>query len=275
MNTNVNLHMNNHPLEPYIDAVRDAGSDPAAADAAQRRLMHRLDGAARAESAKSAPPSLRRGWKLPAAAAAAVFAVLMVPILMTVPGSNGSLAFADVQSFFTDFRTLHARLTTSMNGNEVLAMDIIVDDQDRARVDVGDGLSIVVDPNRREMLQLFHDAGRAALVPLSPDEATDETTGLAWLAEIREYQGQARLVEGTRVIDGAEVFGFRLTERAIDMTLWAAESGRPVLLEMETGNEAAPVTTRIRFDFDRPVDPDRFSLEAPAGYSIERRPDDG
>ncbi len=269
MNTTSNLTMNDHPLKPYIDAIRDDAPEASAADAAQRRLRKRLH-----ESSTRTPKGNGRGWRLPAAAAA-VLAVLMVPMLMTGPGPNGGLAFAQVQSFFTDFRTMHARLTTSMNGNEVLAMDIVVDDQDRSRIDTGEAFTLIVDPNRQEMLQLFHGARRAARVPLTGEGEEQQESGLEWLAEIREYQGQARLVDEARVIEGDETFGFRLTQHAIDMTLWATESGRPVLLEMETGNEAAPVTTRIRFDFDRPVDPDRFSLDAPAGYSIERRPQDG
>lgn len=268
MTTPSNLTMNEHDLKPYIDAVRNDAPESAAADAAQRRLMNRLD-----ESTSGSSEGARWGWRLPAAAAA-VLAVLMVPMLMTVPGSNGGLAFAQVQSFFSEFRTMHARMTTSMNGNEILAMEIVVDDQDRARIDSGDALTIIVDPNRQEMLQLFHDAGMAARVPLTAD-AEEDTTGLDWLAEIREYQGQARLIEETRVIDGDEVYGFRLTQQAIDMTLWATESGRPVLLEMDTGPEAAPTTTELRFEFDRPVDPQLFSLDAPAGYVVEAQPTDG
>jgi len=269
MNTKSTLTMNEHPLETYIDAVTDDAPEATTTDAAQRRLMHRLDDASRSESAKSAPWRLNWGW-----ATAAALAVLVVPLLIIVPGSNGGLVFADVQSFFTDFRTMHARMTTTMNGNQIMTMDIVVDDQHRARIDSGDSLSIIVDPNRREMLQLFHDAVRAARVPLSGDDADEQGSGLEWLAEIRDYQGQARLVDETRLIDGAEVFGFRLTQRAIDMTIWATDSGRPVLLEMETGHEVAPTTTRIRFDFDRPVDPERFSLDAPAGYTVETRPED-
>lgn len=274
MNMKVNLHMNEHPLKPYIDAVSADDSEDAAADVAQRRLLHRLDEAANSKSANSAPWRLHRGWKLPAAAAA-VLAVLMVPMLMTVPGSNSSLAFAEVQSFFTDFRTMHARLTTSMNGNQVMSMDIVIDEQDRARIDSGDALTLIVDPNRQEMLQLFHGAGLAARVPLTEGDAEGQETGLEWLAEIREYQGQARLIDEVRLIEGDEAYGFRLTQHAIDMTLWATESGRPVLLEMQTGNEAAPITTRIQFDFARAVDPERFSLDVPSGYTVETRLDDG
>ncbi|RFF26561.1 hypothetical protein DZK25_12390 [Wenzhouxiangella sp. 15181] len=106
------------------------------------------------------------------------------------------------------------------------------------------------------------------------DDSAASAPALDWLAEIREYQGQSRLIEEVRMIDGDEVFGFRLTDRAIDMTLWATEQGRPVLLEMETGPEGAAATTEIRFDFDQPVDPDRISLAVPEGYSLGTEVDD-
>lgn len=266
MKTHSTLSMKDHPLKTYIDAVRDDAPESSQADAAQRRLMQRLGEAPQNKPVRVAP----WGW-----ATAAALAILMVPLLVMMPGGNGSLAFAEVQSFFTDFRTMQARLTTSMNGNEVMAMDIAVDDQDRARIDSGELVSLIVDPERQVMLQLFHGARRAVRVPLTDDGTQAEAPALDWLEQIREYQGEARLVEETRRIDGREVFGFRLTERAIDMTLWATESGRPVLLEMQTGNEAAPVTTRIRFAFDGPVDPERFSLEVPVGYSVETQLEDG
>jgi outer membrane lipoprotein-sorting protein len=264
MNPNASQAMNNDPLKSYIDAVHNDTPDATTTDAAQRRLMTGLD------AKTSSTRSQSGGWGLRATAAAAL-AVLILPVLLLVPGSNGGVAFADIQAFFNDFRTMHARMTTSMNGNEIMTVDVYVDDQDRARVDSGGIVSLIVDPNRQEMLQLFHSAGRAALVPLTDEGTQDEETGLEWLEDIREYQGQARLIDETRVIGGEEVFGFRLTQRAIDMTLWATDSGKPVLLEMDTGSEAAPITTRIQFEFDGAVDAERFSLEVPAGYEVETR----
>ena len=87
MKTNSTLTMNEHPLKAFIDAACDDAPDATAADAAQRRLMHRLDQAAQAKAAKSAPWILLRGWRMPAATAA-VLAILMMPLLMTVPGSD-------------------------------------------------------------------------------------------------------------------------------------------------------------------------------------------
>lgn len=259
MNIHSTLSMTHHPLDRYTEAVR--GDQPAASqsDQAQRRLMARIDEARHTDRF----PVTAWRW-----ATAAVLAILMVPVLVMMPGSNGSIAFADVQSYFTDFQTMSARMTTSMNDNTILAMDIVVDAQDRVRLDSGDDFSFIIDPNQQVMLQLFHQHQRAVRVPIQDDGAGTPEEALDWLEQIREYQGQSRLLEEVRTVEGVEVFGFRMTDQAIDMTLWATEQGRPVLLEMHTGPEAAAATTQIRFSFDQPVDPERFSLTVPEGYSV-------
>ena len=265
MNILSTLSVSNHPLEHYVEAVRRDEPAASESDHAQRRLMARID---QARDDKRSPVAVW-GW-----ATAAVLAILVVPVLVMMPGSNGGVAFAEVQSYFTDFRTMTARMTTKMNGNTVLAMDIVVDDQDRVRVDSGDDFSLIIDPHRGMMLQLFHRHQRALRVPIDGDDATASDPALDWLEQIREYQGQARLLDETRTVEGVEVSGFRLTDHAVDMTLWATGQGRPVLLEMHTGPEAAVSTTRIEFSFDQPVDADRFSLTVPTSYEVETRLDE-
>ena len=65
-----------------------------------------------------------------------------------MPGSNSAVAFAKVESYFTDFRTMKARMTTRMNGNTVLAMDIVADGHGRVRVDSVDNFSLIIDPSQ-------------------------------------------------------------------------------------------------------------------------------
>lgn len=265
MNLSSTLTMMNHPLDRYTEAVRDDELAAHESDRAQRRLMARLD------EARGPRRSPAFSWRW---ATAAVLAILMVPVLVMMPGSNGGVAFADVQSYFSGFRTMSAHMTTQMNGNTVLTMDIVVDDQDRVRLDSGDSFSFIIDPEQQVMLQLFHQQQLAVRVPIQDDGSPTPASALDWLAEIREYQGQSRLIEEVRIIDGDEVFGFRLTDQAVDMTLWATQQGRPVLLEMETGPEAAVAVTTIRFSFDQPVDPERFSLKAPEGYLVRTEVDE-
>lgn len=259
MNTLTHLTMTNNPIEPYVDAVRAQKPVQAQSDQAQRKLMVRI------ESERKPGRSFNAGWGW---ATAAVLAVLAVPALMLMPGSNGSLAFAQVQSYFTAFDTMKARMTTQMNGNTILAMDILVDDQDRTRLDAGEDFSFIIDPQRKMMLQLFHRQQLAIEVPIEDDSAGPQDDPMEWLAQIREFQGQAHRLVDERVIRGQDAVGFRLTNQAIDMTLWATESGEPLLLEMQTGQEDPATTTNIDFEFNQSVDAERFSLTPPADYRL-------
>lgn len=247
----------NEELQKYIDAVVDQKPETAQADDAQRRLNARLD---QERSAMGRGISGRRwGWAATAAAA------VVVPMMLFMPGTSGGLAFADVQRHFTGFQTMVAQLTTRVGGAELVEMTIQVDDQDRARLDAGSGFTYVIDPNRSMMLQLFHDQSLAMRVPLDGPDTYDETDGLDWLSEIREFQGEAELLDETAEIRGREAYGFNLKLEGMDMTLWAAESGEPLSLKM-----LAPggVETRIDFEFDQPLDEALFSLAIPAGYRM-------
>jgi len=251
--------MTHHRLDSYIEAARDDQGNDDQSAGAQRRLVERLDEVRRK---KHSPV---RDWGL---ATAAMLMILLIPLMLLLPGSNGGVAFAEVQSFFSDFQTMRARMTTQMNGNTVLEMDIEVDGQRRTRLDSGDDFSLIIDPNQQAMLQLFHRHQHAVRVPLQGEGRATPAQHLDWLARLREYQGRARLIDEVRTIDGIEVFGFRLTDQAVDMTLWASQQARPVLLEMNAGPEAAAATTQIQFSFDQPVNPERFSLTVPEGYAV-------
>jgi len=257
MNSQTIKQTNDDRLQKYIDAVVEQDPEAAHADRAQRRLVERLG---RAKSDAGTGVAGRRwGW-----ATAAVAAVLL-PALLWMPGPGSALAFAEVQRYFTDFETLTTRMTTRVGGKAIVEMTIRIDERDRVRLDSGNGFSYVIDPNKSMMLQLFHDQKQALLVPLAergPDAGGD---GLDWLADIREFKGQAELLEETAVVQGQEAFGFRLEAGGLDMTLWAAESGKPLSLQMAG---PAGLETRLSFEFDRPLDQEVFALAVPADYGL-------
>lgn len=247
----------NEELQKYVDAVIDQKPEAAQPEGAQRRLNARLDQERSAMAGGISGP--RWGWAATAAAA------VVVPMMLFMPGTGGGLAFADVQRHFTGFQTMVAQLTTRVGGTALVEMTIHVDDQDRARLDAGSGFTYVIDPNRSMMLQLFHDQSRAMRVPLDGPATYDEADGLDWLSDIREFQGEAELLDETAVIRGREAYGFNLRLDGMDTTLWAVESGEPLRMKM-----VAPggVETQIDFAFDQPLDEAMFSLAIPAGYKM-------
>jgi len=255
MNSPTINQSNTDPMQKYVDAVIGQQPESSQSESAQRKLLARLD--ARTSEAKS----MNGGWGWATAAAAAV----LLPMLLWMPGTNSALAFSDVQRHFLAFDTLVAQLTTTVGGNELVETTIRVDDRDRTRLDAGAGFTYVIDPTRSMMLQLFHDQKRALLMPLAGPAELDDGVGLDWLADIREFQGQAELLDETMVIRGRQAYGFSLDAGGMDMTLWAAESGEPLSLLM-----AGPggLETRLDFEFDRPLDDALFALTPPADYRL-------
>jgi len=258
MNSDTINQPNPDPIKKYVDAVIDRQPESAQTERAQRRLLARL------ETETPTVGGVKVGWGWATAAAAAV----LLPMLLWIPGTTGSLAFAEVQRHFTEFQTLTAQMTTTVGGNEIVEMTIRVDDRNRARLDVGDGFSYVIDPNRSTMLQLFHPQARALLVPLNAPDALEARTGLDWLAEIRQFKGRAEPLDQTVVIRGREAYGFRLDADGMNMTLWAAESGEPLRLQLRPEIRAGGIETRMDFEFDRPLAQGLFSLSPPAGYQL-------
>lgn len=261
MNSQSNQSFSRNTLEHWVRALGSQAPEADHVEAAQRKLLARLHSSTH-----------RRSWGGPgwAWAATAVLAVLVLPLVLWMPGSNGSLAFADVQRHFSDFESLRARMTTQLRGQTVLDMEIRVDDRDRVRVDVGEGFSYVVDPRRESMLQLFHDRQQALRVTLDGADEVQREETLGWLEELREYRGIARRLEQPATIRGRQASGFSLEAGGLDMVLWATPEGEPLRLEIQPALDpaASGPTTRLEFYFDEPLDAGSFSLELPAGYEL-------
>lgn len=260
MNTQ-NINLTNDPIHRHVDAVRNQEPEQHEVDRAQRRLVECL------ESRHPPGRGIARvlGWGMAAAA------VLLVPMLLWMPGTTGGVAFAEVQRYFLGFETMTVRLATTIDGNEVMDMTIRVDDRNRARLDSGDGFSYVIDPQRAQMLLLFHDQQRASFVPLGAGRDAAAEAGLDWLDDIRQFQGEAESLDETIVIRGQEAYGFRLETGGMNMTLWAAESGEPLrlLLRPESAPAKTAVETRMDFEFDSALDEALFSLTPPANYVLD------
>jgi outer membrane lipoprotein-sorting protein len=75
---------------------------------------------------------------------------------------------------------------------------------------------------------------------------------------------------GKKEIDGREAVGFRIHANMMDMTLWAdPETAWPIRIEvgMDMMGDGRVVMNNFRYDVA--LDPSLFSLEPPAGYSIQ------
>lgn len=243
-----------HSLSAWIDAI-DVAPPADATARAQQRLLARLHGA---PNNRTAPLATR--W-LAATASAAVIAIAIIaaPLL----GDRGS-AFAQVQQHLRDFTTLSMRMEQRFGGRVIQQSRTVVDARGLMRTDVGDQISVILDTTQGRMLVLQHGPRQAMSVPIEqadgdPDEALD------WLAEIRDFQGKADLLEETRTIDGRSARGWALEVEGTPVVLWADHDGLP--LAMEAGGTGG-LEIRYRFRFDLPIEPGYLSTAVPAGYQL-------
>ena len=136
------------------------------------------------------------------------------------------------------------------------------------RTDVGDLISVIVNSSEHRVMTLHHPAHVATLAPLVVPATSDDA--MAWLKEIREFQGEAKALPQPRMIGYRKAYGWELETAAGKIVLWATEDGLP--LKMTLGGSAA-----MQLDFDFAFDPaspaQTFSTEIPAGYSLAKEED--
>ena len=242
-----------HELSPtlaqQVAAARSVPEDSVAT--AQQALQARL---ARAAAPRRRAPVRWIGAAVTAAAALAI--LLALPFL---PQSEP--AFAAVQRHFLAFRTLSMQIEQTVAGRSLQQTRVLVDSERRVRVDVGTQLSMVLDPAQGKMLTLLH-APRLALpmpLPATPPAAAGPVDVLQ---KIREFQGQARRLPQTRLIDGREAHGWELALPSTTLVLWADAQGLPLAMEQANGG----VQLRFRFAFDVALQPGELETTLPPGY---------
>jgi outer membrane lipoprotein-sorting protein len=242
-------------LDKTLDLFVSSEPDPSAIAAAQGRLEAAV--AARA-AARPARPSTRRlgGWVAAATSAAALtFAILWLPL-------NPTPAFAQVQEHFRDFRTLRFDMKQRVGGREAMSVRVSMTRRGDVRTDIGKDMSVIVNSSDGRVLTLIHGA-RLAVEDSRGSEAGD-VDALAWLDDVREFQGAATRLPQPRVIDGRTAYGWRLKAGGLDMELWATAEGLPLEMQM---NGAGQMRFDFDFEFDVALPAETFSTAIPAGYS--------
>lgn len=234
-------------------------------DATVQAAQRKLEDAIAAKAAMVArKPSRRVGWL--AAATSAGIVALSILWLPLVPSS--ALAFAEVQQHFRDFRTLRFEVEQRMNGKVLMKSRVHVTRAGNVRTDVGEIISVIVNSTERRVMTLHHPARVATLAPLEVPVTQEDA--MAWLEDIRDFQGEARALPRTRVIDFRKAHGWELATAAGNIVLWATADGLP--LEMTLGG-STPVQLDFDFEFDPELPAQMFSTEIPAGYSLGKEED--
>lgn len=241
-------------LSPALDqAVQAAREVPATAvDSAQARLVHALQAR-----------SLRRTWAPRRWAVAGVTAMAALVLAISLPFLIGQGdAFAAVQAHFRDFRTLQMDVVQRHGEQVLITSRVRVNAAGATRTDIGESLSVVVDPAAGRVLTLLHEEHRATLAAI-PAGAAATGKDIAWLDELRRYTGKATPLPQTRVIAGQPAQGWSLALAHGAVELWADADGLP--LEMRSLGGQLQIDYRFAFDLDFAAD--LFAIAVPAGYT--------
>lgn len=189
-------------------------------------------------------------------AGGAVAAALLITLVPQIMPGNGGVAFARVQSWFEDFRTVHTTTVTTQGDRELSRIETWATADGSMRLESGPVVQIF-DASAGTMHTLL-PGDRVMSMPVPMDEAAAPAASMEWVQEIRDFQGQAQRLPETRRIDGQEAVGFRLMIDGITVDLWAQpETGRPILMELMMAND---VTMRTRLAFDQALPTDVFTV---------------
>jgi hypothetical protein len=250
-------------LDETLELLASREPDAVLVTEAQRKL-EALVASRVATNAADRPVRRTRGWLAAGASAAAVaVALLWLPL-----GSTPALAFAQVQQHFRDFRTLRFDLEQRMNGAVIMKSRINLTRDGNVRTDIGADISVIVNSTERRVMTLLHPSRMAVVSPLGAPATKEDD--LAWLKNIRDFQGEARALPQPRMIDGRKAYGWELQSAGGSIVLWATEDGLP--LEMLMGGNAE-LQLDFHFEFDPPLSAQMFSTEIPAGYSLATEED--
>jgi AcrR family transcriptional regulator len=260
--------LNDPPLPPRLAAaVAAARADqPGAAgiDAAQQRLQARL---------ANRPRRRASAWGRLLAVAGTACAVLALSLLTLVGGGNGE-AFATVQRHFADFDTLVMRIDQRSAGAPAQRLEVAMTQGGDVRVDVADQLSVVFDAAAGMSLTLLHEPRQALLIPMPAlsEGLLGDDNPMAWIEEIRQFQGQAMRQPDPQVIDGQTAWAWVLEIEGTRCLLWATADGLPLQLTVDSDGGATGVVqlVDIAFDFrfDPALRPDLFGTQVPPGYEL-------
>ncbi len=248
-----------HNAESLLDALDTAAREQftdAELDAATARFRSRLpSGAATTRTAASARRSFPRWLTMTGALATLVMTVTVVSLLL--PGKNAGSAFAQAQAWFETYETLQLEQVARQDRQELYRMRVWHQRGGATRIEIPP-ITQVVDPVQGELVIALPNGEimRQSLPVPSPPLGDREE--LAWLDELRRFQGQAERLPAPLDMDGVAAEGWRLELSGMQHTLWVDPADhRPLRLDGQLGGG---VRMETRFTFDEALPATIFTI---------------
>lgn len=222
-----------------------------------------------------------------AVAATVLVALGLLISWMTIGGGSTNIAFAEVAKALDNLRTVTYDCTTEMKNpmdgkTTTITMKCFFLAPSRERVEMSMSMGSAKDQGSSIMI-LDHQAMKG--LTLAPEQKLAITIDLSKIKKpagpsnmfemvrqlVREGStGSGAKVEslGKKEIDGRVAVGFRTRNNMADMTFWAdPQTAHLVQVEMDfPGGSGHGVMSNFRYDME--LDPSLFSLEPPAGYTV-------
>ncbi len=240
-------------IDEYIQSTRDDVDETELA-VARERLVDSLP-------ARREPLKARSGWLRLAGVTAGVAAIaLLLSVAPTLLPQRYGGGIAQAQAWFEHYRTLHLVMTTWQGDAELARLQVWTDADGTTRVEVPP-ITHIVDPKNDRMHTLLPGGQvMSRAIGLGQAEVPLEQE-LGWLQELRDFQGQAKVLEERRVIKGVDAMGWGLSLPSGEFELWVDPSdNRPLLMENELPGGLVMVSS---FTFDAPLPAGVFDVTRP------------
>ena len=216
-------------------------------------------------------------------AAAAIFVLAITGVALWFHGGGATFAFADFAAPILEAKTVKYKMTIEMKGPpaRTITSEVMMLDGTRMRqvTELPDKSKVVTieDSSQGKSLTLVPASKTATVLTSTKNrkDKTPESGGLFTLFRLFQLvEEKPGAVEheslGEKEIDGRKVVGFHISSQPHDLILWGdPKTGLPVRVEMTSGMEGSVKATFSDFVFNVDMDESLFSLEPPAGYTVQ------
>ena len=220
-------------------------------------------------------------------AASVVFVLTVTGVALWFHGGGATPAFADFAAPILEAKTVKCKMTIEMKGPPARTIKSEVMTLDGARMrqvmELPESKVVTIeDSSQGKSLMLVAASKTATVLTYTKNrkDKTPESGGLFTLFRlfqlVEEKPGAVKHESlGEKEIDGRKVVGFHISSPVGDLILWGdPETGLPVRLETTSGMEGSVKATFTDFAFNVDLDESLFSLEPPAGYTVQHQKTD-
>jgi outer membrane lipoprotein-sorting protein len=261
--------------------VREAGTpssspDPHYAETLKATILGRVDALTTAEAVRlSDKRQQAMRFSITGLAAAIAFVMVVVGAVVWFHGSSATFAFADFIQPILTAKTAKYKQTIEIEGQpaRTITSQWMVLDAKRSRMEIADQYIHITDWSKGKSLSLMPVTRHATILEYADTKNASNDPSM-WL-RLLQMAGNNKTKDfrfeplGEREFDGCRAMGFRISVKdGRSQDLWGdPKTGLPVRVEMSANNNTKVVISDFVFNAD--MDESLFSVEPPAGYTVD------